>query len=221
MFRNGISALLAALAVQLAVLVSRPSCAASEFTQDASIFVFSLGTDAIPTITAPNVNDSDRDRESRFRVLFIKDFDIPAIGRFALGRYWRTATPAQQQEFIQLFENMVVRTYASKFKEYSGQKLRVTGAREEGEGRAIVSSEIGGPSATRPIRIDWRVAKGPDGNKIYDVIVEGVSMSVTEQQDFGSAIQRQGGGVDGLLAQLREKYGSGGALPTAEHGVAK
>ena len=216
MMRRAVLVGLAVLALGLAAPVAR---AADAYPQEAASFVSSLGADAIQTITQPNLSEGER--ISRFRTLFVKGFDIPAIARFVLGRYWRTASPEQQQEFMRLFENMVVQTYAQRFRDYSGQQLKVTGAREEGDGRAIVSSQIVQPSGGQPVRIDWRVAKGQGGDKIYDVIVEGVSMSVTEQQDFGSVIQRQGNGVDGLMAQLRDKYGPGAPALAAEHGVVK
>jgi phospholipid transport system substrate-binding protein len=221
MFRRSLLAGLVMISAGLVALPTASIAAAEAFPQEASSFVSSLGEDAIHTITAKELNDSER--VGQFHSLFVKGFDIPAIARFVLGRYWRTATPEQQQEFTKLFEAMVVQTYANRFRDYSGQQLKVTGAREEGDGRAIVSSQIINPNGGQPIRIDWRVAHGPDGDKIYDVIVEGVSMSVTEQQDFGSVIQRTGNGVDGLIAQLRDKYGNSPASPAlaAEHGVAK
>lgn len=196
--------IIATLVALLAATPLDPSFAASTFSQDASDFILRLGTEAIGAVGAPEKTDAER--EDGFRRLFVRSFDIPAIARFALGRYWRSATPDQQQEFTQLFQSMVVRSYAAKFKQYSGQKLVVTSSREEGERRAIVSSQIMLSGASHPTRIDWRVAGFSQGPKIYDVIVEGVSMSITEQQDFGSVIERHGQGVDGLLAELRAKY---------------
>jgi phospholipid transport system substrate-binding protein len=219
MMRRAFLVGLATLSLGFAGFAVAPVKAADAFSQEASSFVSSLGAEAISTITAANLSEGER--ISRFRTLFVKGFDIPAIARFVLGRYWRTATPEQQQEFMRLFENMVVQTYAQRFKEYSGQQLKVTGAREEGDGRAIVASQIVQPGGGQAVRIDWRVAKGEGGDKVYDVIVEGVSMSVTEQQDFGSVIQRQGNGVDGLMAQLRGKYGPGAPALAAEHGVVR
>ena len=219
MIRRAFLTGLAAVGFGFAGFALAPAKAADPFSQEAAGFVSNLGAEAISTITAPNLTEGER--ISRFRTLFVKGFDIPAIARFVLGRYWRTATPDQQQEFMRLFENMVVQTYAQRFKEYSGQQLKVTTAREEGEGRAIVSSQILQPSGGQPVRIDWRVAKVGSTDKVYDVIVEGVSMSVTEQQDFGAVIQRQGNGVDGLMAQLRDRYGPGAPALAAEHGVVK
>jgi phospholipid transport system substrate-binding protein len=123
-----------------------------------------------------------------------------------LGRYRRTATDAQKVEFERLFEAMMVRTYANRFTQYKGEPFVVTASREEGENHAMVTTTLvqsGG--VAEPIKIDWRVLK-PEGNlKIVDVVIEGVSMSVTQQQEFGSVIQRNGGQIDGLLATMRER----------------
>ena len=78
-----------------------------------------------------------------FRELFRADFDVPGLGRFVLGRFWRMFTPAEQQEFLGLFENYVVLTYSEKLSDYAedGGRPCVTGSRADTDG-AIVSSQI-------------------------------------------------------------------------------
>src|SRR4051812_48517178 len=70
---------------------------AQGYPQQAASLVSSLGTEAIQTITQAGLSESER--VARFRALFVKGFDIPAIARFVLGRYWRTSSPEQQAEF--------------------------------------------------------------------------------------------------------------------------
>ena len=97
---------------------------------------------------------------------------------------------------------MVVKVYSDRFKEYKGQKFEVRGARPEGEKDVIVTSFIlpeGGPE----VQVDWRVRSKNGRFQVIDVIVEGVSMSVTQRSDFASVIQRGGGNVDVLLAHLQ------------------
>src|SRR5579862_1417938 len=79
--------------------------------QDARSFINTLGTQAI-AVLGPNI--PEQQRLARFRELFHNDFDIPGIGRFVLGRYWRTATPQQQQEFLGLFQEYIVRAYSAR-----------------------------------------------------------------------------------------------------------
>lgn len=145
---------------------------------------------------------TDEQRTAEFRKLLNNNFDMATIGRFALGRYWKTATPAQQTEYQKLFKNMIVEIYSRRFKEYNGQKLEITSARADGDADVIVSSSIIPPEGAK-VKVDWRVRKGGGGYKIVDILVEGVSMALTQRSDFASVIQRGGGNVDVLLEHLR------------------
>jgi phospholipid transport system substrate-binding protein len=184
-------------ALMLAVLCfAAPLHAAA---QDARAFVSALGRQAIEVL-GPNVPESQR--VARFRQLFRTDFDVPGIGRFVLGRYWRIATPEQRQEFLGLFQEYVVRAYAVRLGEYGGEPFRVTGARPAG-GETIVSSQID-RSGGAPIIVDWYLINEGGQYKISDVYIGGVSMKVTQRDEFASVIQRNGG-VPGLIAELRQK----------------
>src|SRR5712691_10276383 len=168
--------------------------------QDARGFISTLGTQAIQVL-GPSVSAAQR--LARFRELFRNDFDVPGIGQFVLGRYWRTATPQEQQEFLQLFQEYIVRAYSARLGEYCGEPFRVTGARPNGE-ETVVTSEIVRGSGGR-IQVDWYLIGGSGGYKITDVYVGGVSMKVTQRDEFGSVIQRNGGQVGPLIALLQQK----------------
>jgi phospholipid transport system substrate-binding protein len=141
--------------------------------------------------------------------IFNEGFDIPTISRFVLGGYWRTASEAQRQDFIALFEAYVIRAYALRFNDYAGEQLKVTAARAEDGDSSMVQSIVTRPGGAPPIKVDWRVNKTDKGFKITDVVVEGVSMAVTQRQEFASVIQRNGGQIDALLKLLRERTGQG------------
>jgi phospholipid transport system substrate-binding protein len=166
-------------------------------------FVQSLGDQAISIITDASLSKTDR--ETRFHDMFVNSFDVPAIGRFVLGRYWRSANDTQRQEFLKLFEDMIVKTYNNRFSEYKGEQFKVTGARPDGDSTLVTTNVTQPKTGAQPVKVDWRVLKQSSGLKIVDVIIEGVSMSVTQQQEFGSVIQRNGGQIDGLLASMRER----------------
>ena len=168
--------------------------------QDAAGFVRNLGTEAIQVL-GPNV--SPPQRLARFRQLFRNDFDVPGIGQFVLGRYWRVATPQQQQEFLQLFQEYVVQAYSSRLAQYAGEPFRVLGARPGGD-QTIVSSEVI-RSGGSPIQMDWYLVNVGGQLKITDVYVAGVSMKVTQRDEFSAIIQHDGGHIDGLLTRLRQK----------------
>jgi len=146
-------------------------------------------------------------RVARFQELFREDFDVPGIARFVLGRYWKTATPEQQEEFLKLFEDYIALVYSSQLAAYSGETLKVTGSRPGPEG-AIVASEIVRPTGGAPVKVEWHLTDRSGTYKINDVAVDGISMAVTQRSEFAAVIQRNGGQVQGLITQLREKTGN-------------
>jgi phospholipid transport system substrate-binding protein len=146
-------------------------------------------------------------RQERFRQLFRADFDSRGIARFVLGRYWRNASEEEQQEFVKLFEEYVVFVYTARLSNFGGEGFKVRGSRSDGDG-VIVSTDIINPGSTTPLRIDWRLVTDNGAYKINDVIVEGVSMLVTQRSEFASVVQRNGGQVRSLLAMMREKTAS-------------
>src|SRR5207244_11528934 len=94
--------------------------------QDARAFVANLGNQAIQVL-GPSVSPAQR--IARFRQLFHDDFDVPGIGQFVLGRYWRIASPEEQQEFLRLFQEYIVQAYAARPGEYGGAQFRGLGSR--------------------------------------------------------------------------------------------
>jgi phospholipid transport system substrate-binding protein len=168
--------------------------------QDARAFVGTLGQQAIQVL-GPSVAPAVR--VARFRTLFHNDFDVPGIGRFVLGRYWHIATPQEQQDFLGLFQEYIVRAYSARLGEYAGEPFRVTGTRPSGD-ETIVTSQIVRPGGS-PIEVDWYLIGRPGSYKITDVYVGGVSMKVTQRDEFGSVIQRNGGRVEALIGLLHQK----------------
>jgi phospholipid transport system substrate-binding protein len=172
------------------VLAAVPAAA----VPDPSAFVSQLGEKTLDII---NKKPPKPERDQRFRSVLREGFDMEALSRFVLGPHWRTATPAQRQEFMKLFEDWIVSAY--------GEQFKVIGQRPEGDSVTLVTSQIVRPNGGPPIKVDWRVAKHGDDYKISDVVVEGISLMVTQRQEFASVIQRNGGHLDALLKILRDK----------------
>jgi phospholipid transport system substrate-binding protein len=191
----------APVAVAGLLIAARPAAAA-----DPAAVITDLGNQALQVL-GKNVDPNQR--VVRFRQLFSQDFDVPGIARFVLGRYWRIATPAQQQEFIRLFTSYIALAYSNRLAEYSGETLKVTGSRAAPDG-SVVSTEIVRPNGAPPARVDWLLTQHDGAYKISDVVVEGVSMAVTQRSEFASVIQRNGGQVQGLITALRQKTEAAG-----------
>jgi phospholipid transport system substrate-binding protein len=188
------------LAIALVPALPGPAGASADPAQ----FIKSMGEKAINELTGPNVTEAER--QERFRQLFTESFDVPTIGKFVLGRYWRTASEAERAEFLKLFEDFIVKSYAVRFADYAGESFDVQNTTGAADGASVVHSRINRKGA-ETIRVDWRVQKNQDRLAITDVIVEGVSMAVTQRSEFASVIQSKGGKVAGLIDALRAKTG--------------
>jgi phospholipid transport system substrate-binding protein len=174
---------------------------ADDANSAASAFMQSLGSEAIAELTNPDVPQPER--EARFRTLLDQHFDVPAIAKFTLGRYWRTATDEQRAEFSKLFEDFIVQSYSTRFSEYHGESFQVAGSTTDQTGITVVHSKIDMPSS-EDVRVDWHLRPRDASFAIVDIVVEGVSMAVTQRSEFASVIQSRGG-VAGLLDALRAK----------------
>ena len=170
---------------------------------DARVLVDSMASEAISTLSAPDRTDAQI--QQKFHAILQSNFDFSGIARFVLGRYWRIATPEEQAEYLKLFGDYIVGIYANRFSQYSGETVSVTGAKPDGED-AIVSTRINLIRNPQPIAVDWKVTTGADGKpRVADVIIEQVSMSITQRSEFATIIQNNGGKVEALLAQLRAR----------------
>jgi len=188
--------------VALMALVAATASAAPVRTADA--VVRDLGG---KTVDLLQQRLSPAEREARVHALLHDDFDITTMSRYALGNAaWRAATAAEREEFERLFEDYVAIAYGGRLGQYSGERFTVTGSRPEGESGALVSSEILRADGSPPMRIDWRVAaKSGREYRINDVIVGGISLVVTQHDEFASVLQHNGGKLEALLQVLREK----------------
>lgn len=144
------------------------------------------------------------EKAAAFETLLGEGFDMRSVGRFALGRFWRVASPEQQATYLDLFERMIVAIYTVRLSQFSGETFRIVGGRAEGEGDLIVASEILSPNGAPPLKVDWRL-RGDAEPRIIDVAIEGISMLVVLRSEISSVLQNNGGSIDALLAVLRQR----------------
>lgn len=170
--------------------------------EKARSFVEKMAQDGIGFLG--NAEMTQAKKEAEFKKLLQKSFDMATIGRFALGQYWNSAGAAQRTEYQKLFEAMIIRVYSARFSEYNGEQLNVTGARAEGKDTVVSSVIVPRGSGSR-VRVDWRVRERNGAFKVVDVIIEGVSMAMTQRSDFSSVIQRGGGDVQVLIDHLKKR----------------
>lgn len=101
------------LALLTFVLFPSTQARAGALEEGARKFIESLSQKAITKLTAEGIED--KEREAHFRVLLNDNFDIPTIGKWVLGRYWRKASAKERAEYMMLFEDLIVATYLNRF----------------------------------------------------------------------------------------------------------
>jgi phospholipid transport system substrate-binding protein len=146
------------------------------------------------------------DREHLLAVLD-QGADLTLLGRLVLGRYWRQADQRQRTEYLRLFRHYIFQTFVQRLRQYAGgdlsygvERFQIIASRPVGERDVLVQSRIAPPSG-QPLRVDWRLRESPAEPVIIDLIVENVSLLVTQRSEFAAVLERSG--IDGLLAELR------------------
>jgi phospholipid transport system substrate-binding protein len=133
----------------------------------------------------------------------LPQFDFNRMSRMVLGKYWGSATPDQQKQFIDQFRTLLIRTYASALSKYRDQTIDYKPLRADaGATDVTVKTQINQPGG-QPIPIDYSLVKNPNGWKVYDVVIEGISL-VTNYRGQFSEIARQGG-IDQVIQRLADK----------------
>ena len=194
---------LAAAVIGLAVLLSAAGGLRAASDEDPALtFIQSLGDQAVSSLR-DNLDSPFEVREAAFREVMVRGFDIPIVGRFVLGRHWRTATKEQRREYMAVFVDFIVRVYASRFDSYGGELFTARSVIDDESGDKIVRAQIVRPSGGDPIGVDFRVRMRDEGYKVIDVSVEGISMLHTHRVEFASVVNRKG--IDGLLGDLRAR----------------
>ncbi len=173
----------------------------------AAKFIQTLGDRAIKIIADKQMTADQRNAE--FSKILNDSFDLRTIGRFVIGRSWNGATPDQQAEYMDLFKALVIKNYGDRMTLYTGEGFQVIGSRPESDMDTTVLSEITHPDGSVPTTIDWRVRDKDGKMGVIDVVVEGVSLSVTQRQEYSAVIQRNDGKIDGLLQMMRDELKSG------------
>lgn len=185
----------------LIISVAQANAAEATMKTDPTAFINHFSQVSIDDILNANIDTVEK--TARFRTVFNDSFDIPAIGRFVLGRAWRRASDSEKQDFLAVFEDVIVYTWSRRFKQYTGQTIKVLGTSPDGDTGTLVDSVIIDP-AGQTIAVQWRLRQRGERLRIVDIIIEGISMVITYRQDYTSVI-RQNGGTQALLTELRKQ----------------
>jgi phospholipid transport system substrate-binding protein len=135
--------------------------------------------------------------------------DFEEATRLAVGRSWAQATPEQRKKLVTEFRNMLVRTYSNAITAYEGQTMKVMPVRmKPGDTDVTVHNQFIRPGG-KPVLLDYSMRKTDSGWKIYDIVVEGVSLVLTYRSEFDAVVKQEG--IDGLIKRLAQKNTPAGA----------
>ena len=160
---------------------------------------------ALQALGDPDLRKEVRTRERRatLRGIAKEAFDFEEMTKRALARHWHGRTPAEQKEFVQLFADLMERSYVSKLELYAGEKIRYTGESVEGEGeQATVRTKIVTKQGT-DIPVDYRMHRRGDRWLVYDVVIEGISLVSNYRSQFNTIIRTST--YQDLVARMKTK----------------
>lgn len=167
----------------------------------AAAFIQATGQELVGVL---NSNLPVQARRDRVAAILRRAVDIEGTGRFILGRWWRTASPAEQGEYLQLFEETLIRNLASRFGEYQGVRFALGRSQQRTEDDVLVTTVVERPNGG-PVNLDWRVGDVGGQPKIVDLVAEGTSLRLTQRSEYSAVVQRGGNQVGALLNAMRQQ----------------
>ena len=168
--------------------------------EDARELIQTVGTKVL------DILKQEISQDEKFKLLvdlLDESIDLDLVARLILAKHWRTASDEQKTEYLKLFRAYALDSLASKLHIYNGQEFEVTSSSPAGKQDAVVKTLIFSDDRP-PLHVDWRLRERDGGDLVaIDLIVESVSLIVTQRSEFGTVVERNG--MDGLLKELRQR----------------
>lgn len=188
--RRTIAAMLAALPL------AGPAAALSQ--SDAESLIGKLTNDIFRVI---NSGKAENAMLRDFERIFVKYADVPVIARSSLGVARRSASKSQINAYTKAFQGYVTRKYGRRFREFIGAKIEVTKSQQSKRGYLVFSKVTF--SGKKPFLVQWQVSDASGRDRMFDIIIEGISMLRLEREEIGAMLDRRGGDIDKLIAHLK------------------
>lgn len=189
----------AALSLQLGAVIAAPT------EESATALVERTAEDMLSTLQARR-GEIDANPSLIYELVgkrLAPHFDFERITRSTVGRDWRKASHEQQRELVAQFRELLVRTYGKALLRYDGQEILYQPAKAgTRDGTVVVPTEVRAPGAP-PIPIDYRMHSLDGDWKVYDLVIDNISLISSYRGQFRTTIGRSG--IDGLIAELKSK----------------
>ncbi|MBF0875514.1 ABC transporter substrate-binding protein [Gluconobacter cerevisiae] len=182
----------------LGAVVSLAVATGAAQASTATDFVNSFGGRLVQVV---NSHESLDQKKKEVLPLLKENVDITGIGRYCLGKYWRTATQAQRDKYISLFDQVLVNTITDQIGSYQGVSFRVTSTAAIPEGERV-NALIDRPGQPE---VNMQLIIGGTPPKVVDMYGEGASLRMNQRGDYSSYLARHNGDVDALNAALERQ----------------
>lgn len=139
-------------------------------------------------------------RRKQLRTLLDTRFDFEEMSKRSLGTYWKERTPAEQQEFVSLFSDLLAKTYLVRIEEVKSGMVRIKGENTDGT-RATVKTSVQSKGDTFPI--DYKLINQKGNWRVYDVVIENIGLVSNYRNEFAGIIRKDG--FAGLIQRLKDK----------------
>lgn len=159
------------------------------------------GNQMVSIVNSPLSRDEQKEK---FKTIISRDVDVDAIARFCLGRFWRLATPDQQQHYMTLFHKVLINAIVDRLGEYKGVSFSIGKVSSLTNGKKSVETVLKRPNQPN-VTIQWIISTEHGIPKIVDIMGENASLSVTQRGDYTSFITRHGNSIDALLEALEKQ----------------
>ena len=185
------------------LLLTANSANAEINEQKVEDFVKNITKQGIEEIINSDVSQAEKDQ--RFAKLFNEYLDLDFIGRFVLGRYWKTATPKQRTDFINVYRELNIKTWSKRFDEFKGKTFVFNGTSPSSSENQIFVNSVVPMDQGAPAKVVWRVKETNGQFRVVDIIIENVSLAITARNEYTAYIRKSPNGIDGLIADLKQK----------------
>ncbi len=183
------------------LIICLPLSAHADKTENARKFVENLADETINLLKNTSINDEEKQKV--LNGIFQKNVNTKWIGKFALGKYFRSLSKEQKIEYLDLYTDFITANYVMHFKKFNNQKIDIVSVSDLQDGDIMVKTAIKQPSNPNPISVSYLVRDENGAIKIFDIVAEGVSLISTQRSEFNSVISSNG--VDFLLEMLRKR----------------
>jgi phospholipid transport system substrate-binding protein len=129
--------------------------------------------------------------------------DFVRATQLAVGRAWKGASPEQQDKLVSEFRSMLIRIYSNAINAYRGQTMRVQPVKMAPDATDVTVRNQYVSPGRQPVLVEYAMHKTPEGWKIYDIVVENISLVLTFRAEFEQVVRQSG--VEGLIKRMAEK----------------